>query len=408
MPAGRPQNTSSRSWILAAAFLALLVKLWVAAVTVGTNDADTFYNFGRFIWEHGLLAQYRAAPEFNHTPLTGWFCAAAYGVAHGNGFDWLLRVPGILADFCSVLVLLRWREFNGGPPSWALTLYALSPVSLMVSGYHGNVDSVMTFLLLLAARECCENRADRLRAVARAGLQCESNSAARGARLLFLLDVQRACARVFSSCRNVHPRRMGCASRRDSQAISEPGARVWEQLGELGNLCIFCVRLAPTASIPSDSRASHLRRVFVISLLKAAIVAVALWTAWRRRRLPGAAVFSTLAFTWAAFFVIAPGVGAQYLVWIAPFLLIDSTCWYAAVTLTSGIFLAVFYQTISHEWPWHRGISTAELVSHWAGWSLLPWFTLAAFLVVRNEPEIAGPQPDAQSPISPALNGSLR
>src|SRR5271154_7628864 len=95
-----------RAFILFAALIALAVKLCIAAVTVGTNDADSFYNFGRYIWEHGLLSQYRASPEFNHTPLTGWFCAAAYGVGNGVGFNWLLRLPGILADFFGVRMLL--------------------------------------------------------------------------------------------------------------------------------------------------------------------------------------------------------------------------------------------------------------------------------------------------------------
>ena len=49
-----------RTAILFAALLALGAKLYCAATTSGTNDADSFYNFGRFIWEHGLIAQYQA------------------------------------------------------------------------------------------------------------------------------------------------------------------------------------------------------------------------------------------------------------------------------------------------------------------------------------------------------------
>src|SRR5258708_994494 len=148
-----------RVLILLAAMLAFLVKLWIAATTVGTNDAEAFYNFGRFIWENGLLAQYRATPEFNHTPLTGWFCAAAYGVGDGWGFLAFLRIPGIIADLISVWILLGWRDATGRPPWWALAAFALSPVSVMVSGYHGNVDAVLVCLLLLSARECIRGRA---------------------------------------------------------------------------------------------------------------------------------------------------------------------------------------------------------------------------------------------------------
>src|SRR5690606_25504088 len=44
------------------------------------------------------------------------------------------------------------------PPYWSLGLFALSPVSFMVSGYHGNVDSVLVFLLLVAVWMCVEKK----------------------------------------------------------------------------------------------------------------------------------------------------------------------------------------------------------------------------------------------------------
>ena len=40
--------------------------------------------------------------------------------------------------------LLRWRsKLGNAPPWWTLILFAASPVSLMISGFHGNVDPVM-------------------------------------------------------------------------------------------------------------------------------------------------------------------------------------------------------------------------------------------------------------------------
>src|SRR5438105_13800388 len=43
-------------------------------------------------------------------------------------------------------------------PTWALALFALSPVSLMVSGFHGNTDPVMVLLLVCAVWMCLRNR----------------------------------------------------------------------------------------------------------------------------------------------------------------------------------------------------------------------------------------------------------
>ena len=49
-----------RTGTLLAALAALLAKLYCAATTVGTNDADAFYNFGRFIAEHGCARSFVA------------------------------------------------------------------------------------------------------------------------------------------------------------------------------------------------------------------------------------------------------------------------------------------------------------------------------------------------------------
>src|SRR6185312_13199470 len=58
----------------------------------------------------------------------------------------------ILADFVVLLVLLCVRnKYPGSIPTWALLFFALSPVSLMVSGFHGNTDPVMVMFLVLAA-----------------------------------------------------------------------------------------------------------------------------------------------------------------------------------------------------------------------------------------------------------------
>jgi hypothetical protein len=379
-----------RALILLAASFALTLKLCAAALTVGTNDAEAFYNFGRFIWEQGLLSQYRATPDFNHTPLTGWFCAAVYGVGKGLGFNWLLRVPGILADFVSVLVLLGWRSARGRPPWWAL---AVSPVGMMVSGYHGNVDSVLTCLLLLAVLEC--DRGRPMACAAWLGLACNVKVIPLlVAPVFFFFWFSRGRARSFfltaSGCilagwavplialpeiflRQVLGYNSNWGSWGIPYALRASGLPMFEPLGFTG--------LTPAQEI-------------VMTTLKAGIVALALWIAWHRRAREADALFSTIALVWAEFFVLAPGVGAQYLVWIAPFLLMDSAIWYAAITLASGVFLVVFYQTISGGWPWYRGISTAELVHEWVAWSLLPWAFLAAFLFARRS-EIFGRPPRA-------------
>jgi hypothetical protein len=150
-------------------------------------------------------------------------------------------------------------------------------------------------------------------------------------------------------------------------------------------------------------------QVAIMSALKLVIVATALSLAWRRWGLGPEHVASTLALVWAAFFVFAPGVGAQYLVWFAPFLAIHSARWFAAITTASSVFLFVFYTTISGGLPWGHGVSTAELVPQWARWSNLPWLALVAFLAVALRNRGSSRMPAAAEPGRPALsagNGS--
>src|SRR5207245_658688 len=122
-----------------------------------------FYSFARSLSVHGLEWTYRngvewlpPGPIFNHPPLTADFLRWIDQVArletfraYGLTFPFLLRLPGIIADLVVVLTVLRisTTETRLRPPFWALMLFALSPVSLMVSGFHGNTDPVMVLLL---------------------------------------------------------------------------------------------------------------------------------------------------------------------------------------------------------------------------------------------------------------------
>ena len=368
-----------RPLVLYAALLGLLAKLYCAATTIGTNDTETFYNFGRFIHEHGLLAQYRATPAFNHTPLVGWFCAGIYALGQGAFFGLLLRLPGILADLVSVWVLLRWRSGDGPPPQWALILFALSPVQFMVSGFHGNVDAILAALLLLAVREGVHGRAGWCGIFL--GLACQVKViplllapaffffwTTRGRGWPFFIAASTTILAGWSVplmtipevfLRNV----LGYSSN-------------W---GSWGITYLLHATGAP-AFAPVGFQGLTAGETAIMSGLKWGIVAAAGWMGWRRRRSLPHELPTTILLVWTVFLVFAPGVGAQYLVWFTPLLLLHSPCWFVAVTTASSVFLFAFYTTICHGLPWNLGISTAELLPQWVAWSCLPWLVLVAFL----------------------------
>jgi hypothetical protein len=115
---------------------------------------------------------------------------------------------------------------------------------------------------------------------------------------------------------------------------------------------------------------------------KALIVAVALTLAWRRRKSAPVDLFSTLALSWAVFFVFTPGFGVQYLVWLAPFLLLHSERWFAAYTAAASTALGIFYTVCSNGFPWFIGFNIRPTMGVWGPWLLLPWSVLIAFLAV--------------------------
>src|SRR5215475_6195030 len=150
-----PTRDLRTTFIIALALVAMTLKLALAYNTIGTNDAVFFYGFAKVLNEHGLQWTYEHSRYFNHPPLTAYFLRGIFTITEqhwcqdlGIHFPFLLRLPGIAADFLVVLVLLQFRKID--PPSqssgvtsiriptWALALFALSPVSLMVSGFHGN------------------------------------------------------------------------------------------------------------------------------------------------------------------------------------------------------------------------------------------------------------------------------
>ena len=365
--------------VLIAGFLALVAKLWIAATTIGTTDVYLFGVFGEVVGRDGLAGAYEKFAIFNHTPLVGEWVAwlvSSCGPKPEN-YALALRVPGIVADFLSVLVLLRLRQKTGRPPLWALVLFALSPVSLMVSGYHGNVDPVLALLLLVAAWMCVEKK-PLLCGVA-LGLACQIKvvpllvapvfAAYWWQRKMFVRFALAACAVTLAGwapalisapqafCRNV----LGYAGYWGiwgwSYALRASGMEMFQKVGMIEMHAVQKIAMAAS---------------------KYLVIGTTLWLAWRRRKED---IFCTLTAVWAVFFVCAVGVAPQYFVWLAPFVLMASARWFAALTGAGAIFLFAFYNTISGGLPWHRGISTNDHIAMWGPWSLVPWAVLIAFLI---------------------------
>jgi hypothetical protein len=136
---------------------ATLLKLYLALAPAGSLDTAGFLDHLHKIRALGVGA-YRVRGAFNNpfnSPpamihiirIWGWLADAS-----GIPFRFWLRLPSVLADVGSFLLVGCWlrKLWPDKNPTEVLMCLALCPTAILISGYHGNTDSVMIFLVLLS------------------------------------------------------------------------------------------------------------------------------------------------------------------------------------------------------------------------------------------------------------------
>lgn len=382
--------------VLAVALLALVAKLVCASTTSGTLDVVCFREFGRIIAAEGMIALYRKVPIFNHTPLLGTITAAFFDATKGDdrAFRLLLRIPGILADFASVLALLWLRRKTGRPGWWALGLFAASPVAFMVSGFHGNFDSLVALGLLLAALACFSGDA-RLCGLCW-GLACQVKIIPLlMAPVFFFFWWHRGQARRFFVV-GVLTVLIGWVW----PLCIIPGVfmhRVLDYNSMWGTWGIsLFLRLSGLSGFeglrPGPAGA------WVSEMLKVIVVGGVCAIAWRRRAGEPVSVFTTLSLCWLVFFVFAPGFGAPYLLWLAPFALLHSERLFAFLTAASSVALFGFYTVVCGGLPWDKAYARINTTPDWVPWLIPAWLAVTASLIaLRRDCAPKAESPAAES-----------
>jgi len=371
-------------FVVALALIAMTLKLAIAYNTIGTNDVVFFYGFARVLSEHGLQWTYEHSRYFNHPPLTAYFLQGIFFLTEhqwcqdlGIHFPFLLRLPGIIADFLVVLILLRMSKTDLRIPTWALALFALSPVSLMVSGFHGNSDPVMLFLLVCAVWMCLRNRP------AWAGLLFALSCQIKIVPLLFLpafvffwLSQDRSGRFLIAGA--ITTLVLWIEPLLNFPALFAKNVLAYGSYWGVWGIT-YLVRLTGFSQF---SRLSFLdlgpAQIFIMIVLKVIVMGGAIWIGWRNRLARGRVFINSLAYTWLVFFVFAPGVCPQYLIWLAPFMLVLAPALYACVMISSSIFLFAFYNITSGGLPWSVALAMDDSQQHWIVWSLLPWLVIVA------------------------------
>lgn len=375
------RQTLALRLVLGALIIATAAKLAWATHSAGSVDAVYFFNFARAIGDAGLCALYPADVRFNHTPLTGSFAWTLYRVAGGDfqTFSFLLRLASTLADAVTVIALLRWRTKIGArTPWWAIALLAASPVSIMVSGFHGNVDPIMVAVLFLAAIASTELRP--ILSGILFGLACSVKIVPLVlAPVFFFFWLARGKALRFTIASAAVG--LGIAA---LPLVVCPGAYLHNVLGYGSTWGVWGVpywlRLTGWSAVQKiDFHDLTATQSMIATLLKVAAVGGIALLGWRRRLRAPAELAATIGAAWLVFFVCAPGIGVQYMVWPAPFLLLLSARSFAAFTAAATIFLAVFYHATS-QGRWFLAIPRGPETPLWSAWGTLVWVALLAAL----------------------------
>jgi hypothetical protein len=364
-----------RTVLLVLTVMSLLKVFW-ALHSEGSLDVVLFYGFARGIEKFDLLTMYGLDPRFNHTPLTSGFAVLLCRAAGRDliRFAFLLRLASILADIAVVAGLLRWRARLGNRPAWwALVLFAASPVSLMVSGFHGNVDPIMVAVLFFAVvAAACERP-----------VLCG---------LLFGLAgnikvVPIVLAPVFffywfarsGAWRFVIASGAVMLAGWSLPLVMCPKTYLHNVLGYGSTWGVWGVTyLLHITGWPEVQKIGFsgltATQDAVAAVLKFAAIGGIVTVGWLRRKAAPAEFAATVGMAWLVFFICAPGVGVQYMVWAAPFLLLLSARGYAVITAASAVFLFAFYHSTSDgKWPWYFANPRGPETPFWSAWGTLAW-----------------------------------
>lgn len=105
---------------------------------------------------------YTAPRLYPYPPVWVWAEAAAGALSRRTGqpFAVLVKLPVVAADLGIVCWLAAWgaRRGAGSRPGW---VYALHPVSVLITGFHGQFDAVALLFVLLATSWWSEARPAR-------------------------------------------------------------------------------------------------------------------------------------------------------------------------------------------------------------------------------------------------------
>jgi len=374
----------ARLWVLAAAGLALILKVRMSIVTYGTGDIGRWQNFADGVRSAGPVGVYELrwpASFYNHPPLIGYFLKLVNGFENlGVPLGVTIRTVSSLADVATALIvfeLLRRRR-SLSIAMWSGVLIGISPVLWSVSGFHGNTDPIFTMLTLASVLLLADRNRPVLAGVAM-GL-------ALGVKIVPVVAVPALL--IYAAVRG--------------------GGTFWRYSGGLG--VVFLITWGPALALQGKDvlsdvigyRGSDLRQWGLIQVVHwlgnppgwenflvgpgrfLVLILCCAVPAWFVRRRPDA-LPTAVALSLVGFLLLSPAFGVQYTVWpLASAYLVGfrSATFY---NVSAGAMVMAIYTRWSGGIHWDRGHATGytvfEVILGQVAWVALG---LVAVLGVRS------------------------
>lgn len=386
------QHSSSR-WLpilLWTAGAVTLLKIILALCTYGTNDVYTYQETA--IWGKALGVQiYRTGLThgafMNHPPSMLHVLSVMNWLAQVTGiaFPFWLRLPAILADSGSVWLVwkLMGERLAQRSTAWSLLIMTAAPVSIMVSGFHGQTDGLLVFLVLMAVY-LAEMRASGWVVGAVFGLSLCVKVApivAVSAIFLYQSGLRRRLEFVIATV-------LVPLIAWEPFLYEAPGPIIHNVLGYqgssgswgLGYLATYLSQWLPLfAWLPGALRSAGAYVIFAVC----AAAAVYLNSLPQRPRL-----YAQVGFMFFVLLTLSTGFGVQYLAWLVPWAVELGAIPAAIHFAAGGLFLFSVYNFWAEGLPWY--LADSNRIGAWGGYidlfQLLTWETvvLLAWLAWRR------------------------
>ncbi|MGC8947516.1 MAG: glycosyltransferase 87 family protein [Anaerolineae bacterium] len=158
----RDRLLSSRFISARALFVVLLIGLLARLIPAATllrgaeYDIESFRRVGEvFLQGQAIYSSPLVSGRHPYLPFQVYLIGAAIWISQKSGlpFAFTVKLPSIVADLGLIALIFRIVQKSGKSIEQAMTLgllYALNPVSILVSAYHGQFDALPALLLALA------------------------------------------------------------------------------------------------------------------------------------------------------------------------------------------------------------------------------------------------------------------